>query len=98
MTAYVIVDMNVTDQDQYANYRPLAQASIAEAGGRYLVRGGEVEVLEGEAAPNRIVIVEFSDLETARNWYDGPGYRSARVEREGAASATFLLVEGVAAS
>jgi uncharacterized protein (DUF1330 family) len=93
--AYVIVTVDVTDPDQYEQYRPLAAASIEAAGGRYCARGGAVEVLEGDRAPGRVVIIEFPDVGSARGWYDGAAYRDARAVRAGAAVGSFLLVEGV---
>ena len=60
MTAYVIADVQVTDAAAYEPYRPLAAASIAQFGGRFLVRGGPVELLEGEPQPERIVVIEFA--------------------------------------
>jgi uncharacterized protein (DUF1330 family) len=93
--AYVIVDMSVTDPERYAAYRELAGPAVEAAGGRYLARGGATEVLEGDRVPNRIVILEFPDLAAARAWYDSPAYVEARGVREGAATGSFIAVEGV---
>ncbi|HEX5586493.1 MAG TPA: DUF1330 domain-containing protein, partial [Acidimicrobiia bacterium] len=72
MTAYVLVDMDVTDPARYDEYRALAGPSVAQYGGRYLVRGGASEVLEGDRVPNRTVVLEFDDLDAARRWYASP--------------------------
>lgn len=93
--AYVIVDVDVTDPVKYDAYRTLAGPALEAAGGRYLVRGGACEVLEGDRVPNRIVVIEFPDMATARSWYDSPLYVEARAARAGAATGSFIAVEGV---
>ena len=81
MAAYLLVDCEVTDPKQYDDYKRLAQAAVAQYGGRYVVRGGETVVLEGTWKPNRVVVLEFPDLEQARRFYDSPEYRNARATR-----------------
>ncbi len=94
--AYVIVDMDVTDPDRFAaDYVPLSGPSVEVAGGRYLARGGETVVLEGDRQPHRTVLIEFESVEAAKAWYDSPGYREARAAREASATASFIVVEGV---
>jgi uncharacterized protein (DUF1330 family) len=66
MPAYIIADIQVTDPAGYDQYRPLAAASIARSGGRFVVRGGKVDLLEGAPEPERIVVIEFPDADTAR--------------------------------
>ena len=95
MTAYVLVEVDVTDAEQYDKYRPLAGASVEQYGGRYLVRGGACEVLEGDRVPNRLVVLEFPDADAARRWYHSPEYQEAKSVREGAAVGSFICVEGV---
>ena len=95
MPAYVIVETDVTDPEPYERYRDVAPASIAAHGGRYLVRGGELAILEGDWNPSRVVVLEFADLETAKRWYDSEEYGEARKLREGAASLNMVAVEGV---
>jgi uncharacterized protein (DUF1330 family) len=95
LTAYLVVDVDVTDPSQYDEYRPLAAASLEQYGGRYLARGGTTEVLEGDRVPNRVVVVEFPDADAARRWYHSPEYQHAKATREGAAIGSFILVEGV---
>ena len=69
MPAYVILDVKIRDRSAVESYRPRAAASIAQYGGRYLVRGGAVETLEGRWSPNPLIIVEFPSMERARAWY-----------------------------
>jgi uncharacterized protein (DUF1330 family) len=96
MPAYVIANVEVTDPEGYADYRPLALGSIEAHGGRYLARGGEVEVKEGGGSWRRVVIVEFPSLERARRWYDSPEYRDARALRQRTARTDLLFVDGIA--
>jgi uncharacterized protein (DUF1330 family) len=95
MPAYVIVETDVTDQEQYERYRDAAPASIAAHGGRYLVRGGELAVFEGAWNPTRVVVLEFPDLATAKRWYSSDEYGEARKLREGAAKLHMVAVDGV---
>jgi uncharacterized protein (DUF1330 family) len=95
MPAYVLVDVDVTDPDRYDRYRPLAAASVERHGGRYLVRGGESEVLEGDRQPCRLVVLEFPDTDAARAWYHSADYGEAKATRAGAATGSFILVDGV---
>jgi uncharacterized protein (DUF1330 family) len=95
MPAYVLVDCVVTDPARYEIYKTLAPPAITKYGGRYLVRGGVTQQLEGDVQPNRIVVLEFPDIETARRFYDSPEYRAARAARAGAAKMNMVLVEGL---
>ena len=94
MPAYIVVDCEVTDPARYEAYKKLAQAAIAKHGGRYIVRGGETTVLEGEWQPRRIVVVEFPSADAIRRFYDSPEYRAARAERQGAARMNMISVAG----
>ncbi len=94
MSAYVIADVQVTDPAAYEPYPPLAAASIARFGGRYIVRGGNADLLEGAPEPERIVVVEFPDAETAQRWYHSDGYQSALKIRQAASRGRLILVEG----
>ena len=94
MTAYVIADVQVTDAAAYEPYRPLAAASIARFGGRFIVRGGKVDLFEGEPEPERIVVIEFPDADTARRWYRSEEYQSALKIRQSASRGRVFLVEG----
>ena len=94
MAAYLLVDCMVTNAMQYEDYKRLAQVAVAQYGGRYLARGGETVVLEGSWQPNRVVVLEFPDLQRARAFYDSPEYRAARAAREGAAKMNMVAVAG----
>jgi uncharacterized protein (DUF1330 family) len=95
MAAYVIYQGEVTDPVRYEEYKVRAAASIAGAGGRYLARGGDVEVLEGEPPAGRSVVVEFPTMRAALDWYRGDAYAEARALREGAATARMYVVDGL---
>jgi uncharacterized protein (DUF1330 family) len=96
--AYVIVEMQISDAEQYKHYMAAAPESIKAAGGEYLVRGGPLETLEGEWQPTRLAMLRFPSYAAAKTWYDGEMYRAARAKREGAtAFFNAVLVEGVAA-
>lgn len=94
--AYVIVDMKITDMEQYKLYMAAAPAAVAAAGGEYLVRGGRLEPLEGSWQPTRMAMLRFPSYEKAKAFYDDGLYRSARAMREGATEFfNMVLVEGV---
>jgi uncharacterized protein (DUF1330 family) len=95
LAAYVIYQAEVLDAERYEAYKVLAAASIAAAGGRYLVRGGAVEALEGALPAGRSVVVEFPSMRDALAWYRGEAYTEARKLREGAAQAKMYIVEGI---
>ena len=94
MPAYIIADIQVTDPAGYDQYRPLAAASIARSGGRFVVRGGKVDLLEGAPEPERIVAIEFPDADTARRWYSSEEYQKALKIRQSASRGRVFLVEG----
>lgn len=94
--AYIIVDMSISDIEQYKQYMAAAPAAVAAAGGEYLVRGGRFEVMEGNWQPARVAMLRFPSFEQAKAFYDGEAYRAARVKREGATTFfNMILVEGV---
>lgn len=96
--AYVIVDMQISDMEQYKKYMADAPATIHAAGGEYLIRGGPLETLEGDWFPSRMAMLKFPTVEAAKSWYDGEMYRAARAKRAGATSHfNMVLVEGVPA-
>jgi uncharacterized protein (DUF1330 family) len=94
MAAYFIVDVEVTDPVGYEEYRKLVPATIAQYGGRFLVRGGAVEQLEGDWQPERVVVLEFPSLEQAKRWYHSEEYRAPKALRFKTAKAKMILVEG----
>jgi uncharacterized protein (DUF1330 family) len=95
MSALIIVDIEVTDPVLYEDYKRLASASIAAHRGRYLVRGGRSEVLDGEWVPRRLVVLEFDSVEQAKAWRDSPEYGEAKKVREKCARSNMIVVEGV---
>ena len=95
MPAYVIARVNVSDQDQYDKYKVLTPDAIASSGGKFLVRGGDHEVLEGEQDDRRIVVLEFESTQAAKAFYDSPAYVEARHVRAGAATMEMVVVEGI---
>jgi len=96
MAAYVISDVTFRDPAAVETYRTRAAASIAQYGGRYLARGGAIEVAEGSWKPERIMLVEFPDMARARAWYRSPEYAAALAVRDQALSRNLIFVEGVA--
>lgn len=95
MPAYVIADVEVTDPALYEEYRKGVPATIAAYGGRYVARGGAVEVLEGDWIPRRAVILEFPSVERVKAWYDSPEYRPLREIRRRASNSRLVIVEGM---
>ena len=95
MPAYVIVESDVTDPERYDQYKAAASGAVTASGGRYLVRGGELAVLEGDWHPSRLVVLEFEDLAAAERWYESEGYQEAKKLREGAAHLRMVAVRGV---
>ena len=96
MAVYVIADIQVTDPIAYDQYRPLAATSIARHGGRFIVRAGKVDLLEGEPEPERVVVIEFPDVETAHRWHRSEEYQAALKLRQAASHGRVFLVEGTA--
>ncbi len=96
MTAYVIVDISVTDPATYATYKQLAPAAVAAYGGHYVARGGRTVTLEGDWQPERLVILQFESVERAQAWWDSPEYRDAKALRHQAARSRMVVIEGVA--
>lgn len=94
MPAYIIVDAEVTDPTRYEGYKRLTPAAIAKHGGRFLVRGGAHETLEGTWRPNRVVVLEFPSIAAARTFWESPEYAEARAARAGAATFQAVLVDG----
>jgi uncharacterized protein (DUF1330 family) len=95
MTAYVVIDVQSTDEVKAARYRELSGPSVERHGGRFLVRGGPFDVLEGDWVPTRLVIAEFASAEAAREWYESEDYRQARAVRAGAGAWRMVVVDGL---
>lgn len=95
MSAYVIVDVHVTDPAAYEEYRVQAPVTIAQYGGRYLARAGRTEVLEGEWTPHRLVVLEFPTLERAKEWLNSPEYGAIKHLRHTHAESNMVVIEGL---
>jgi uncharacterized protein (DUF1330 family) len=95
MPAYVIASVTEAHDDEaLAEYRRRNTAAVEAHGGRFVVRGGAMEVLEGDWAPLRVVIMEFDDVEAARRWYESDEYQAAIPIRQGASTTDIIMVEG----
>jgi len=95
MTAYVIVDIEVTDPTGYEEYKKLAPAAVQLYGGKYIARGGSNETLEGDWKANRLVILEFESVAKAKAWLNSAEYAPARRLRHQYARTNMVVVEGV---
>jgi uncharacterized protein (DUF1330 family) len=94
MPAYVVVDIKVTDPQGYDEYKKLAPSAVATYGGKYLARGGQVERLEGDWVPGRLVILEFESVDRAKEWLSSPEYRPARELRHKNATTNMVVIPG----
>jgi uncharacterized protein (DUF1330 family) len=94
MSAYVIVEIEVQDPVGYEEYKKLAGATVQAHGGKYIVRGGKTEVLEGNWEPKRIVLLEFESMDRAKDWLNCEEYREPRKMRHATAKTNMILVEG----
>lgn len=95
MPAYVIIEIKVHDPVTFEEYKKKAPPSIAAYGGKYLVRGGSVETLDGTWVPERIVVLEFPSMARAREWYHCEMYAEAIKLRHASATSQFILVDGL---
>jgi uncharacterized protein (DUF1330 family) len=95
MPAYLIANVDVKDAATFEEYRKQVPATIAKHGGKYLVRGGRVERLEGSWNPARLVVLEFPSLEQARRWYDSDDYRGPKALRMKCTLTDAIFVDGV---
>jgi len=95
MPAYVIIEIKVHDAAKFEEYKKKAPPSIAAFDGKYLVRGGAVETLDGTWAPERIVFLEFPSMARAREWYNCEQYAEAIQLRHASATSQFILVDGL---
>jgi uncharacterized protein (DUF1330 family) len=94
MPAYILAEVEVTNPAGYESYRPLAGASVAQYGGKFVVRGGKAELVEGSREPARIVVIEFPDAAAAKRWYNSPEYQEALKIRLANSTGRVVLVEG----
>lgn len=96
MPAYVIAEVTTTDQAAMEEYRKQVPATLAKYGGRFVVRGGAAQAVEGDWKPTRLVVLEFPSLADARRWYDSEEYRAPKAQRMRAGRTNLIMVEGVA--
>jgi uncharacterized protein (DUF1330 family) len=95
MPAYLIVETDIHDPEQYERYKAASPAAVAAGGGRFVVRGGELAVLEGDWEPKRLVVLEFENLDAAKRFYESADYQEVKKLRDGAASLRMVAVEGI---
>ena len=95
MSAYIIVEVEITDPVGYEEYKKLAGPTVEQYGGKYIVRGGACEMLEGDWKPKRIVILQFENVERAKAWLNCPEYAEPRKMRHRTAKTRMILVEGL---
>jgi len=95
MAAYVIVEISITDPNEYEEYKKLTPASIAAYDGRFIVRGGQTASLEGDWQPERIVVLEFPSVVRAKEWWNSDEYAKAKEIRQRTAHTKMIVVEGV---
>ena len=94
-SAYILANIDVTDPQQYEQYKKLSSHAMQVHGAEVCVRGGKVDVLEGDWSPQRVVLLKFPTAEAARRFYDSPEYAAAKAARQGAAVMRMVLIEGV---
>ena len=95
MSAYVIVEIDIVDPRGYDEYKNLAGATVEKYGGKYIVRGGKTETLEGDWHPKRIVVLKFESVQRAKDWLNSEEYREPRKMRHRTAKTNMIVVEGV---
>jgi uncharacterized protein (DUF1330 family) len=95
MPAYIIVDIDITDPIGYEKYKELAGPTVEAQGGKYIVRGGKTEILEGDWQPKRIVVLEFESAQRAKDWLNSEEYQEPRKMRHRTARTNMILVEGL---
>jgi uncharacterized protein (DUF1330 family) len=94
MAAYVIAEVTITDPQGFEAYRQMVPATIAKYGGKFLVRGGAMEMIEGNWEPKRLVIIEFESAERAKQWWASEDYREAKELRQRTAQTNLIVIEG----
>jgi uncharacterized protein (DUF1330 family) len=94
MAGYIIVDVQINDPEAYERYKAAVPATLVAYGGKFLVRGGRAETLEGNWEPNRIVVVEFESVEKAKAWWSSQEYAAPKQLRQSASATKMIVVEG----
>lgn len=96
MPAYIIVDVNITNPQRYEDYKKLTPGSLLPFEGKFIVRGGTAETLEGDWQPGRIVVLQFPSMEKAKAWWSSEGYAPAKALRQATSITRMIMVDGVA--
>jgi uncharacterized protein (DUF1330 family) len=94
MTAYIIADVNVQNAEEFEAYRKLVPPTLAPYGGRFIIRGGKIEALEGDWTPTRVVVLEFPDFNRAKDWWASQEYLEPKRMRQRAALTNLLVIDG----
>ena len=94
MAAYVIVEVSIQNHKEYEEYKKLTPAAVGAFDGKFIVRGGQTETLEGDWQPERIVVLEFPTVERAKEWWNSEIYSKAREIRQRAAKTKMIVVQG----
>ena len=95
MPAYILAEIDITNPEGYKEYTSVVGATVEKYGGKFLVRGGKAQVLEGEWPERRRVLLEFPTVEAARKWWDSPEYEKPKALRKANSEGRLLLIEGV---
>ena len=95
MPAYVLAEIEITNPEGYKEYTTHVPATVAKYGGRFVVRGGKAQVLEGEWPERRRVLIEFPTVDAARKWFDSPEYEKPKAMRQANSKGRLLLLEGL---
>ncbi len=95
MPAFLVVQIEVVNKEKYDSYKQMVPPSLLPYGGRFVVRGGKLETLEGTWSPERFVIIEFPSVAQAKAWWNSPEYAHAKAIRQESARTQLILVEGV---
>jgi uncharacterized protein (DUF1330 family) len=94
MPAYVIADVTITNPQGFEEYRQMVPPTLAKYGGKFVVRGGQLEKIEGHWEPKRLVVIEFESAERAKQWWASEEYREAKALRQRTAMTNLIIVEG----
>lgn len=94
MAAYIIVEVEIDNPKEYEEYKNLVPPALKAYGGKFIVRGGKVETLEGSWKPERIVVLEFENTQNAKDWWNSPEYSKAKKIRHENARSKMILIEG----
>jgi uncharacterized protein (DUF1330 family) len=94
MAAYIIVNVDTSDPERYEEYKRMAQETVAQFGGRYIVRGGKMAIVEGEWQPTRIVVLEFGSFDRAVEWWGSQEYAPAKALRQSLSKTDIVIVDG----